>query len=78
MAQWAATRVEWGATWGAQEATAAMRVAQEARAATAAEHVGTTLLSSHMPLGKNSNTTIPILNIPALHNNTTMYSLYIQ
>ena len=68
MARRAATRVEWGATW----------VAQEATAATAPEHVGTTLLSSHIPLGKNSNTTIPILNIPALHNNTTMCSLYIQ
>jgi len=61
-------RVEWGATWGAEEA----------RAVTAAEHVGTTLLSSHMPFGKNSNTTIPILNIPALHNNTNLNSLYIQ
>ena len=92
IAEGAAMRVEWGATRGAQEATAATAAATAAGAAgaateatgaateatAAAEHMGTTLLSSHIPFGKNSNTTIPILNIPALHNNTTLYSLYIQ
>jgi hypothetical protein len=54
----------------AAAATAAEAMAAIAATAAEVEHMGTTLLSSHIPFDKDSNTTIPILNIPALHNNT--------
>ncbi len=62
----------------AAAATAAEAMAAMAAMTAMAEHMGTTLLSSHIPFDKNSNTTIPILNIPAFHNNTNYHPLKIQ
>ena len=59
-------------------ATAAGATGAATEAATEADLLGTTLLMTHIPFGKNSNTTIPIPNTPALHNNTTPYSRCIR
>ena len=62
----------------AAAATVAEAMAAMAAMAAAAEHMDTTLLSSHIPFDKNSSKTIPILNILALHNNTNYHPLKIQ
>jgi hypothetical protein len=64
----------------AREAAAAMEAATAAAAAMAAmaEHMGTTLLMTQILYPSDNNTTIPIPNTPALHNNSSPYSRCIR
>ncbi len=63
---------------GARARAAARARTAAARVAAEADHMGTTLLMTHIPSAMDNNMTIPIPNNPALHNNSSPYSRCIQ